>query len=347
MNKKYQIFVSSTYEDLQIERQEVMNALLELDCIPAGMELFPAANEDQWSLIKGVIDDCDYYIVISAGRYGSIGPDGISYTEMEYRYAIEQRKPVIAFLHKDLESLPKKVTESSTKGQQKLKEFRQLMEKRMCKYWETAQELGSAVSRSLIMLQRKHPGIGWVRGDLVPDKEASLEILNLRKEIERLEAHLEQARTQAPPGTERLAQGDDEFEFYYNVSSSDKTYKRFSWKGSIKKSWNEIFYAISPLMIQEATDYELIEALKQLITREAIASIRKKHDLQGHSFQSFSVERSDFHTVKVQLLGLGLIAKSTRNRSVKDTNSYWTLTPYGDGIMNKLRAIPRESDNNG
>jgi hypothetical protein len=98
-DRKYQVFVSSTYQDLQEERQEIMHALLELDCIPSGMELFPAANEDQWSLIKGVIDDCDYYIVVIAGRYGSIGPDGYSYTEMEYRYAIETGKPVIAFLH--------------------------------------------------------------------------------------------------------------------------------------------------------------------------------------------------------------------------------------------------------
>lgn len=67
--KKYQVFVSSTYEDLVPERQEIMHALLELDCIPAGMELFPAADEDQWSLIKGVIDDCDYYLVVIGGRY--------------------------------------------------------------------------------------------------------------------------------------------------------------------------------------------------------------------------------------------------------------------------------------
>ena len=52
MEKRYQVFVSSTFEDLQEERKEVMQALLELDCIPAGMELFPASNEDQWSLIK-------------------------------------------------------------------------------------------------------------------------------------------------------------------------------------------------------------------------------------------------------------------------------------------------------
>lgn len=91
MDKRYQVFVSSTFLDLQEERQEVMQALLELDCIPSGMELFPAANEDQWSLIKKVIDDCDYYIVVLAGRYGSVGPDGYSYTEMEYRYATVNR----------------------------------------------------------------------------------------------------------------------------------------------------------------------------------------------------------------------------------------------------------------
>lgn len=159
--KKYQIFVSSTYEDLKAERQEIMHALLELDCIPSGMELFPAADEDQWSLIKGVIDDCDYYVVVIGGRYGSLGPDGISYTEMEYRHAISTEKPVIAFLHKDPTSLPAKHTEQTEEGRKRLEDFRKLAQQKMCKYWSTAQDLGSVVSRSLIMLQKKHPGVGW------------------------------------------------------------------------------------------------------------------------------------------------------------------------------------------
>src|SRR6516164_7657763 len=104
--KRYQVFVSSTFQDLQQERQEVIQALLELDCIPSGMELFPAANEDQWTLIKKVIDDCDYYIVIVAGRYGSVGPDGRGYTEMEYLYAVETGKPIIGFLYKNPDLLP-------------------------------------------------------------------------------------------------------------------------------------------------------------------------------------------------------------------------------------------------
>ena len=68
MDKIYQVFVSSTFTDLQEERKEVMQALLELDCMPAGMELFPASNDDQWTLIKRVIDACDYYLLIIGGR---------------------------------------------------------------------------------------------------------------------------------------------------------------------------------------------------------------------------------------------------------------------------------------
>lgn len=40
-------------------------------------------------------------------------------------------------------------------------------------------------------------------------------------------------------------------------------------------------------------------------------------------------------------LGLGLITKSTKPRSVKDTNTYWTMTPFGDTVMTRLRAIRR------
>ena len=90
MDKRYQVFVSSTFEDLQEERKEVIQVLLESDCIPAGMELFQASDDDQWTLIKNVIDDCDYYLVIIGGRYGSTNKDGISYTQMEYEYALKK-----------------------------------------------------------------------------------------------------------------------------------------------------------------------------------------------------------------------------------------------------------------
>jgi len=108
MEKRFQVFVSSTYEDLQDERRGVLQALLELDCLPSGMELFPAANESQWNFIKRIIADCDYYVVILGGRYGSLSPSGTGYTEMEYRYAEEIGIPTIAFLHRAQTNCPQK-----------------------------------------------------------------------------------------------------------------------------------------------------------------------------------------------------------------------------------------------
>ncbi|MCS6046581.1 DUF4062 domain-containing protein [Klebsiella pneumoniae subsp. pneumoniae] len=184
MDKRYQVFVSSTFADLEEERQEVMQALLELDCMPAGMELFPATNSDQWSLIKKIIDDSDYYIVILAGRYGSIGPDGISYTEMEYRYALETGKPVIGFIHKDKSNLPAKRCESNPESVEKLKAFEELVKTKLCRFWESPAELGSQVSRSLIRLIKECPAIGWVKGNLVTNDGDAKEILKLKRRIE-------------------------------------------------------------------------------------------------------------------------------------------------------------------
>jgi len=72
MNKRYQVFVSSTYADLREERSKVIQTIMELDCLPAGMEIFPAIDEEQFNFIKRIIDDCDYYLLIIGGRYGSL-----------------------------------------------------------------------------------------------------------------------------------------------------------------------------------------------------------------------------------------------------------------------------------
>ena len=85
MEKKYQIFISSTYEDLKRAREKVQDAVLAMYHFPVSMELFGAADEEQWEIIRETIDSSDYYVLIIAQRYGSIisdGPDaGMSYTE--------------------------------------------------------------------------------------------------------------------------------------------------------------------------------------------------------------------------------------------------------------------------
>jgi len=336
MDKRYQVFVSSTYEDLIEERQEVMHSLLAMNCIPSGMELFPAADEDQWTLIKSVIEDCDYYLVIIAGRYGSVGSDGIGYTEKEYLYALEKRKPVIAFLYKDPGELPAKKTES--KNRTKLNKFRKLAQAKVCKYWENSSELGAMVSRSLHLLIKNHPGIGWVRADELPDRDAMSEMMRLRRRIEELEGFLEQSRTVPPPGTEDLSQGSDEVVLAYDfVANREFVYSK-KHTSSFVTTWNEIFSLLAPYMIDEASDNKIKRALDEFLEDKEIKDIQSELD-EYHSFSLFEVKREDFQKIKVQLRALGLICKSERSRSVKDKNTYWRLTPYGDSVMTQLLAV--------
>src|SRR5580700_5309405 len=103
---RYQVFVSSTYEDLREERQQATQAVLETSRFPSGMELFPASDDTQWELIKRVIEESDYYVIIVAGRYGSLGPEGRSYTEMEYDYAAEKGIPVLGFVRENIGDIP-------------------------------------------------------------------------------------------------------------------------------------------------------------------------------------------------------------------------------------------------
>src|SRR4051812_27143429 len=129
VSPRYQVFVSSTYTDLVVERQAVMSALLQFDALPAGMELFPAADDEAWTLIKRVIDESDYYLLMVGGRYGSVDAAGISYTEKEYEYAVAQEKPVMAFLHRKPDELPVKSSDTDVALKAKLDAFRAKVEK--------------------------------------------------------------------------------------------------------------------------------------------------------------------------------------------------------------------------
>ena len=161
LKRRYQIFVSSTYDDLREERRHAIQALLESKCIPSGMELFPAASTSQWELIKHVIDDCDYYVVIVVGRYGSLTPDGkISYTEREFDYAAEIGKPIIAFCHEDIDQLQGIKLEKSDLGRARLEAFRNKALQRMCRFWKTSEALGSAIKSAMFNAIEHQPQPG-------------------------------------------------------------------------------------------------------------------------------------------------------------------------------------------
>lgn len=337
MDKKYQVFISSTYTDLLQERQEVLQALLELDCIPVGMELFPAADDDQWTLIKRLIDDCDYYILIIGGRYGSVSQQGISYTQMEYEYALTNGLPIISFIHKNPENIPVGKSEKDPHHKAKLEDFKKLAQQKMCKYWESPTELGSQVSRSLVKLIKDKPQTGWTKANKTASDEATREILELKNRIQELESEINRSKNITPEGIENLQQGDDQFEieFTYEIWTHTWDLRR----SNIKLTWNELYFQLSPLMVDEATESELRISINAYIFDKVHKTIFK--GISKGDYHKPKINDTDFQTIKVQFRALGLIDKSEKKRSIKDSQTYWTLTKFGDNVMVKLRALKK------
>lgn len=132
----------------------------------------------------------------------------------------------------------------------------------------------------------------------------------------------------------------------YTCESNDGTIHSFqsshSWKGVIHSTWNDIFAQIAPLLISEINEHQIKNSLNHFIEKLGLETFKKNKDAKGHKFKSFVINEDDYQTIKVQLRALGLIIQSDKKRAISDKGTYWTLTPYGDTIMNQLRAIKRE-----
>jgi hypothetical protein len=347
---RYQIFVSSTFHDLQDERREVMQALLEMDCIPAGMELFPATDDDSWTLITKVIDLSDYYVVIVGGRYGSVDASGISFTEKEYDYACESGIPVLAFVHGDPKKIPSGKTELDPEARKRLDSFRdKILKKHHAKKWVSASELGSVVSRSLIRSARDNPRVGWVRGDMAATAEQLEERARLQKEVVELRGALRESTSGAPEGTADLQQGDDliplELRFDGYTKANWRMHQRHepseesSWTTECF-TWNEALAALGPTLLEEASERDMKIALRIAVERE----IKKMHAKKVFGINNIKLHPDMFDTVKIQFVALGLIESGAKKRGVSDNAVYWRLTPHGRTTLMKLRALRRDAE---
>lgn len=192
MEKKYQIFVSSTLLDLQDERRAVIEAILNMGHIPIGMELFQAGNEEQWSYIKKRIDEADYYVVIVAERYGST-KNGVSYTEMEYDYATEKGVPVAAFLLREDMRAEWRKQKDGTDDRAAVEKFRRKCEGKMVRYWTNKDDLASSCVLSLMKIVNGYPRTGWVSANNAVSADLSNELARLSDENNNLRMRLEKS----------------------------------------------------------------------------------------------------------------------------------------------------------
>jgi hypothetical protein len=320
-DKRYQVFVSSTYTDLKDERGRIMKTLMEMGCIPAGMEFFTAMDEETFEFIKTVIDLSDFYLLIIANRYGSLAPDDISYTEKEYDYAVSKGLKVVALIHDNPESVSFDKSEESPAARKKLAAFRAKVKgkgTRIVKPWTKPEELPGFVALSVQAAINRYPAVGWVRANQVASTEILTELNDVRKENEGLKAQL--AKVESRPIVENLAALDEPAPVrgIFTFGNSTK-----EW--ALSPSWRELFAWLSPRLYEPKREDEV----GMLLTKWA-----RSHFDMGPYDPQFAFNGESFQTLKLQFIALNLI--TVRN----DVGSpYWFLSASGERMMFELRTI--------
>ena len=323
-NRKYQVFISSTYSDLVEERKKVLDVLLMADCIPVGMEAFVATDVEQFEVIKKDIDLCDYYILIIGQRYGSINPDtGISYTEMEYDYAIKNKIPVLVFVLDEQIVLPDDKKENEPDKVERLKAFREkALTNRLCSIWKNTDELVGKVAVSIMTAKETIERPGWQRGTDFDEASLRRTIMKLQEENENLKVKLNDAIETVHSFTEiknvAFENYDVKIDYHYTPAGS---YRR---SGSIEKKLPEIFKVIATQMMDVS------------LTESAISdAIKSKYA----SITGCMVYFNDSQQIKIilnQLRALGLIYSSWSENAGK---LYWGLTIKGRRYRDEMIVV--------
>lgn len=331
MSAKYQVFVSSTYRDLSDERDLVIKAILEMGHIPVGMEMFSAADEEQWNIIKKQIDQSDYYVVIIAHRYGTCDSLGLGYTEKEYDYAVSQGIPALGFILEEGISWPKDKSDIDRSVLKKIKSFKEKIKSKPVSFWKNGEDLYGRCSISLMKAFNAYPREGWVRASKVQDAAATKEIIRLSSENADLRSRL--------TAFESLADIDVSIDRVIKTMRANN--RKISFWKTTSKAWEAE---------KEFTLYQLFEVLAPEMQVEfaltAIARYTATNVIGipiGELRATWPTPRNTIRSLLADLAALGCVEPSVKKKPISDVNEYWSLSAFGAKLLARMRRRRLES----
>ncbi|WP_322009798.1 DUF4062 domain-containing protein [Paraburkholderia sp. J12] len=332
MDKKYQVFISSTYKDMKAERQAAVEAILDAGHIPAGMELFAASDKAQLEVIKSWIDKSDIFMLILGGRYGAIEPEsGKSYTHLEYEHAISTGKPFFALYMTD-EALNNKVMsagkdvleQNDTKA---FNEFRETVTSKNCREIEDVKDIKIQVPKSIGHLAETRALEGWVRASEAPDVSPLLvQLQALQEENAALKVAVDSAKHE-DSDVIRMPHGNFSEESLNANMELVFTARRSGALTTERRTWHGTYLQMFILLAGK-----LIEDPSETVMHEYVNRVMGDHN-QSADLYRVVVSENDYQNMKMKFAALGLIALKKVDGDVR-----WMLSDEGKALMMRHHA---------
>ena len=293
--------------------------------IPVGMEMFSAADEEQWNIIKKQIDQSDYYVVVVAHRYGTCDAMGLSYTEKEYDYAVSQGIPALGFVLDEDIPWSKDKSETDRSILKKLRAFKEKIKSKPVSFWKNGEDLYGRCSIALMKAFNAYPREGWVRSSQVQDAAAAKEIVRLSSENADLRSRLQTF--------EALADVDLAVNNVIKIMRANKrnisVWKKNSknWEDGKEVTLYQIFEALAPEMQVESALTDIARYTATNVIGVAGVELRA----------TWPTPRNTIRSLLADLAALDCARPSDRKKPVADKGEYWSLSDFGAKLLAQMR----------
>ncbi|MDR2101546.1 MAG: DUF4062 domain-containing protein [Treponema sp.] len=327
MIKKYHIFLSSTVDDLKNERQELEGIIWNMGHIPIAMKNFNIKDKDEQRLVKKNIEECDYFLALTAHKYGA--EKRPSPPEAEFNHAVKAGIPVIALIIDEKARWKASKKEKDASLVKALEEFKDKLRNYPYDTWSTTAELRQKAQTLLIEEFNLNSQPGWIRSNQAIQPAVANELARLSGENEDLKRQLQLKRGNSRDVLIRLkahtrralkilSLNKISLSFYYTSGEN--------WENTREYRYLHLFRLLAPELSLGKTTAELSRFLGNILNPDLNKTVRKDYPAPSNTIKKIM---ADFSLLK--------LVKTAENRTDTGDDEAWEITEYGKDLYAAYR----------
>ena len=335
MDKRYQVFLSSTFMDLMEERSLVMDTLYKHKCLPVGMENFPSLTIDSLPYIYRLIDESDFFLLILNGVYGSSkDAEGKSFTHLEWLHALEMGKPIIVLYRLDWKAHTK-IDEDPDDATAFTKFFNEVKARHDgAKPWQP-NTLAAMVIEAIDQAIIHHPeAVGWVRANKTTQHDES-------PSYQTPPVTIEQSKNIADNKLENIRRRlQDKVTLnvqcvYSSLHRSDKTIKH-----SFDCTWEEVFLLFAHYIMSPQEQYECYRKMEETLKDKFGEQFKKYSPSPYYHLDHIELDENTENDIRMEFQTNKLVSYKVMGPAA----TYWSISDLGEKYLEALHEHTHHPD---
>ena len=324
LDKRYQVFISTSGREMQPERIVLSQTLVGMGFFSWGLEQRTPLST---AFARRQIDDCDYVVILLGSQYGEQSVSGVSYMHLEYIYAVTKQKPIIVFMHEDPLSRDLSLQDEKPELQEKFLEFRKVLQQQADQIftYRTMRDLEMAVRLNMSHMLERYPVSGWGR-----PQNTQL----LHDEVDRLKAKIEQLETEVgkrevdPFLSLPKVLMHEVFSFEYRMHAyQDGNFKEL--KVQKKLTWMQLLNILGSVFVNPTPEEYFSKCINEYLNTNGLEDARLEMP-RAHAVARAQINIRALHSIKMQMRQNDWIAQSGRDDRQR---MLWQLTAKGQKLL--------------